>query len=108
MVNDAPDYIVVNGTYYDAGTPPEVVRVLEEARRSQTRLAVLYEGEPEPERGRIGRTTGQVKSPILVHNARSLGGFLISTRRVAEIRESAGGRVLYRAPGGSLPPSSVR
>lgn len=92
---DPSRYTVVNGTFYDVGTDPEVVRVLEAARQSRVRLAVAYESESKPEFGRVSRTTGEVKSPILVHNSRSFGGFLICTRIITEIRESAGGRVLY-------------
>jgi hypothetical protein len=87
---------VVNGTSYDPGTPDEVIRVLEGARGSRVRLAIAYRAESVPEFGRVGRTTGDVKSPILVHNARSLGGFLIPTAIIVEIRESEGGKVLYR------------
>jgi len=90
------EHTVVNGTFYDVGTDPEVIQVLERARESRTRLAVVYEPESSIQFGRVGRSVGPVKVPLLVHNSRSLGGEPICTRIVTEIRESAGGRVLYR------------
>lgn len=93
---DPSRYTVVNGTFYDAGTAPEVIQVLERARETRTRLAVVYEPESAIQFGRVGRSMGPVKIPLLVHNSRSLGGEPICTRIITEIRESAGGRVLYR------------
>lgn len=93
---DMSRYKVVNGTFYDAGTPDELIRVLEKARESRTRLGIVYRAESKPEFGRVGRSTGQVKAPLLVHNARSLGGEVLCTAIIVEVRESDGGKVLYK------------
>lgn len=97
MNADQPKYKVVNGTSYSLDTPDEVVRVLEDARRSQVRLAINYKTESQPKFGRVSRSTGDVRIPILVHNARSLGGFFLCSDGIVEIRESASKRLLYKA-----------
>lgn len=94
---DETKYKVVNGTFYDPQTPDEVIRVLEHARETRTRLAIVYRAESRPEFGRVGRSTGSVKIPLLVHNTRSMGGEGICTNIIVEIRESEGGKVLYKA-----------
>ena len=91
-----PDYKVVDGTFYALNTPAEVIRVLEQARLARTRLAITYGGS-DVFCGRVGRSMGPVKVPLLLHNVRSRGGEPLSTTGIAEIRESRGGRVLYRA-----------
>ena len=48
--------------------------------------------------GYVGRSMGPVKVPLLVANTRSLGGGAILDHCIVRIRESAGGRVLYRHP----------
>lgn len=93
------DYKVVNGTSYRAGTPDEVVRVLERAREQRVRLSIAFRAESVPAFGRVGRSTGEVKIPLLVHNARSLGGEALWTDGIVEIRESATKRLLWRAEG---------
>lgn len=97
MIIDERKYKVVNGTYYQAETPDEVIQVLERARESRVRLAIAYKAESQPEYGRVGRSMGPVKIPLLVHNTRSMGGGGICTSIITEIRESSGGRVLYKA-----------
>lgn len=96
-MNIEAKYKVVNGTAYRVGTPDEVVQVLEKARESRVRLAIAYQAESTPQFGRIGRSTGSLKVALLVHNARSLGGEPLWTDGIVEIRESNGGRVLYKA-----------
>lgn len=92
-------YKVVNGTYYHEGTPDEVCQVLERARETRRRLAIAYKEESAPEYGRVGRSMGPVKAPLLIHNARSLGGDVICTNIIVEIRDSATKELLYAAPG---------
>ena len=91
------NYRVVNGTSYREGTPDEVVRVLEKAREQRVRLAIAFRAESVPAFGRVGRSTGSTKVPLLVHNARSLGGEALWTDGIVEIRESESKRLLYRA-----------
>jgi hypothetical protein len=86
-----------SGTHYRLGTPPALIATLERARENRYRVAVIYEGDSVPEFGRVGRSTGSLKVPLLVHNARSSGGGEICTRIVREVRTAAGGHLLYAA-----------
>lgn len=102
-------YKIVNGTSYDQRTPDEVIRVLENARLNRTRLHVSL-GETEgPQAGKdwleesfvtgfIGRSTGTIKIPLIVHNRRSLGGPGLLDHCVIRVRTAAGGRVLWQHP----------
>jgi hypothetical protein len=96
-------YKVANGTYYDIEAPDVAVLALENARISGVRVTFDYGnlqtgvswGEVNDITGRIGRSMGPVKSPILLYNKRSMGGGCIITSRILSIKESKGGRVLY-------------
>ena len=102
-------YQTINGTFFDIRTPNEVIAILENARQSRTRLHVSL-GETEgPNAGRdwleendvygfIGRSTGSVKIPLLIHSKRSRGGPGLLDHCIVRIRTSAGGRVLYQHP----------
>lgn len=101
------EYKTVNGTSYDSRTPEEVIRVLESARLKRTRLHISL-GETDNERGKlgrdwlednivhgfIGRSTGSIKIPLLIHNRRSLAGPGLLDYCIVRIRTAAGGRVL--------------
>ena len=70
----------VNGTTSNKQTPTRVIEILEQLRHSQQRVAIMY-GDTDTGRawgdvelGRIGRSTGRVKVPLIVHNRRSFGG----------------------------------
>lgn len=97
---------LINGTSYHDETPDEVIRVLENARRTRTRLHVSLGDtgsgrdwlEEFESHGHVGRSLGPVKVPLLVANRRSLGGGAILTHCIVRIRTSAGGRVLYQHP----------
>lgn len=101
------EYKTINGTSYDARTPDEVVAILENARQNRTRLHVSL-GETEgPEAGNdwleenmvhgfIGRSTGSIKIPLLIHNRRSLGGSGLLDHCIVRIRTSSGGRILWQ------------
>ena len=69
MNTEQTKYKVVNGTFYDEGTPDEVCRVLEYARERRRRLAIAYQAESAPEYGYVGRSMGPVKAPLLIHFA---------------------------------------
>ncbi len=100
-------YKLINGTSYHDETPDEVIRVLEQARLSRTRLHIslgdtgsgrdwLEEFETH---GYVSRSMGPIKVPLILANRRSLGGGSILDHRIVRIRSSSGGRVLYQHPG---------
>lgn len=99
-----------NGTSYDVRTPDEVVRILESARMNRTRLHISL-GETEgPQAGRdwmeendvygiIGRSTGSIKIPLLIHNRRSRGGFGLLDHCIVRVRHPTGRRsVIWQHP----------
>lgn len=101
------EYKTIDGTSFDVRTPDEVVTILENARQTRTRLHVSL-GDSESGRdwleenmvhGFIGRSTGSIKIPLLIHNRRSLGGPGLLDHCIVRIRTSSGGRVLYQHPG---------
>ncbi len=100
------EYTLVNGTSYDVRTPDEVVRVLENARKNRTRLHIslgeVATGkdwlEENMVHGFVGRSTGSIKIPLLIHNRRSLGGPGLLDHSIVRIRTSQGGKVLWTHP----------
>lgn len=99
---------VVDGTTYHDETDPRVIRILEEARRTGKRICVRY-GDRETGRdwgdmrmcGRIGRSTGTKKIPLLISTARSLGGPGLLEHVIVQITETRNGKKhkLYEVPG---------
>jgi hypothetical protein len=93
------------GTWFTPGTPPEVQRILEDARRTGDRLKLTL-GDREtgrdwggrPEVGGIGRSGGILKTPLLVSNRRSMGGGAILTDCIVKIETSVGSRRLWAHP----------
>ena len=83
-----------SGTSYHAETPRIIIQVLERARKYHTRITVDYgdvkTGESWNEcfdvTGYVGRSTGPVKVPLLVHNYRSMGGGSILDHCIISIR----------------------
>lgn len=98
------DYQVVDGTYYNLETPPEVIKVLEDCRNDGTRIILDYGdtktglswGDIYDISGYVGRSTGPVKAPILLHSKRSSGGGTISSDSILSIKTSKGKKLLYQ------------
>ena len=99
--------MIVNGTTYSDKTDPDVVELLEAARVGGWRLRIYYgnretgkadEGLRMGHRGRVSRSTGEVKVPILIVTVRSAGGQPISTNSIVRIEASPGGALLYTHP----------
>ena len=87
------NYKVVNGTYYNENTPNEVIKILEDARKNNTRIRLflgnLTTGEDWLDEydtiGYIGRSCGNHKIPILLSKENSSGGGAILTHCVVRI-----------------------
>lgn len=100
------NYQVVNGISYHAETLPAVINALESARISRTRVR-LYYGDTKTGRawleehdvyGRIGRSTGTSKIPLIVNNSRCLGGPGILDHCIVRIIDSKTHCVFYSHP----------
>jgi len=97
----------INGTTYKDETPLEVVNILENNRLSHRgkRLKIYY-GNTETGKdwneiydisGYIGRSTGSIKIPLLIHNKRSMGGSGILDHCIVKITETTKPyKVLYQ------------
>lgn len=84
--------MIVNGTTYSSNTPEAVWKVLEDCRHTRTRVRIYY-GKPDKlwgdsEVGRVGRSTGTSKIPLICHNSRSFGGDAILDDCVVGIRHA--------------------
>jgi hypothetical protein len=101
-----PKFISANNIEYSEGTPAEVVQILETAMKTGERLVLDYGhadtgkswGEVYDIAGYIGRSTGQIKIPLLIHNSRSVGGGAILTDCIVCIKTSKDKRVLWQHP----------
>lgn len=73
---------IVDGTHYHLETPDRVVKALEQARKAQCTVRIFLGDvmtgvawtEEHDVCGRISRSMGPVKVPILINNRRSMGG----------------------------------
>lgn len=88
---------------YDINTPDNLCNTIDSLLTNRKRVVLNYgnveTGESWNEihdiKGRIGRSTGIIKIPLLVYNTRSLGGGAVLDKAIIEIKESVGGRVIY-------------
>lgn len=101
------EYQLVNNTAYHIDTPMEVIRILEYYRQDRTERLHLCYGDTETGRdwneiydvdGYIGRSTGRIKIPLLVHNSRSMGGGAILDHCIVKIQTARGKITLYEHP----------
>lgn len=107
-------YKVVNGISYQENTPDAVIRVLENAMRTNKRIRIFY-GDTETGRdwmeiydtiGTIGRSCGQNKIPLLIKNNRSHGGGAILTDCIVKITIDK--KVVYQNPKYYLPTLEIK
>jgi hypothetical protein len=107
-------YKIVNGTAWYAATPDAVANVLGKAMSNRTRIRVFY-GDRETGRdwleeystmGYIGRSTGNIKIPLLVKNANSYGGGALLTDSI--VRITIDKRDVYKHPTYHQPELSIR
>jgi hypothetical protein len=90
-------------TYFDPGTHPEAAKVLEAARQRARKVGLILgdttSGEPWLEEhdvvGRIGRSTGSLKVPLLIEAGRCGGSAILCACLLALIDWDSGD-VLYR------------
>lgn len=96
---------IYGNTHYHPETPDALIRLLEQLRESR-RLVVLRYGDVKTGRdwleendvvGRIGRSTGICKIPLIVP-PRSLGGPGMLEHCIVRILTNSGKRELYRLP----------
>lgn len=97
-------YYVVDGTSFAEGTPVNVAKLLAEAIRKCSRVRVFY-GDRKTGKdwhdvydavGRVGRSTGPIKIPLLIKTRRSIGGGAIMTDAI--VRLQIDGRDVWKAP----------
>jgi hypothetical protein len=84
-------YQVCNGTFYHRDTKKEVIQWLETSREREQRIRIFYgsNGKAWNEEfdiiGHVGRSTGEVKIPLLIKNIRSIGGGTILDHCIVRI-----------------------
>ena len=99
-------YNVVNGTSYNVKTSAEVISILEKYRTLGKRIRVFYGdietgkswNEENDTTGKVGRSTGENKIPLLVNNARSLGGGSLLDHCIVKIIDLDTKRAVYAHP----------
>lgn len=99
-------YKVVDGTYYSQNTSDDIIKLLEKLREKRKRVHFRWGdtktgkdwGETMDVEGTIGRSTGEVKIPLLIAQGRSTGGGGLLTGSIVKIMESKGKKVLYKHP----------
>lgn len=100
-------YKEINGTFFHVDTPSEVCDILNDALNSSRRMRLkLYYGDTKTGRdwheendtvGYVGRSTGSIKIPLLIHNSRSYGGGSILDHCILKIKNVRTGKILYCA-----------
>jgi len=93
-----------NGTCYDVNTAVGVVETLEKYRDRSTRIRVFYGDtvtgrdwmEENDTMGIVGRSSGQIKVPLLIKTKRSFGGGAILDSVIVKI--TVNHRVVYEHP----------
>lgn len=82
-----------SGTCYHVETPEPIIKRLEDARINRYRLRLFFGdtktgqdwNEENDVTGYVGRSTGTIKIPLLIHNGRSMGGGAILDHCIIKI-----------------------
>lgn len=93
------------GTYYHRETPQVVRAILDSKMQSRERIRIFLGdtitgkswGDEWGVLGAVGRSTGEIKIPLLIANSRSYGGPAISDDCIVAIADSPG-HFIYRHP----------
>ena len=104
MKTDKQYYTTTNGTSYDINTDKKVVSILDDAIISRKRLKLDYGNTETGESwnecydiiGRIGRSTGSIKIPLLILTSRSYGGGALLDSCIIKITDIKTGNVIYK------------
>ncbi len=78
--SEGREYRIVQETAYHVDTPDRVILLLEQARQARTRFKFHYgdlktgKAWGDVEVGTVGRSTGEIKIPLLIKSRRSMGG----------------------------------
>jgi hypothetical protein len=89
---------------YKEDTPNELCNVIDSLFNKRERVVIDYGNTATKEswnevhdiKGRIGRSTGVVKIPLLVYNSRSYGGGALSDNSILSIKSTKGGDLIYQ------------
>lgn len=100
--------ITPSGTAYHIETPDDLVKIMEQLRENNTRVTFDFgdtvTGESWEEEfditGRIGRSTGRIKIPLLIKTSRSWGGGAILDHCILSIKyaNKKDGGIIYESP----------
>lgn len=97
------EYQVKNGTSYSSKASDKIIAAIEQARLNSSRVRVWYGdnvtgaswNEEYGVTGTISRSTGLHKIPLLIANARSIGGGAILTHCIVHMVDTKTKQVLY-------------
>jgi len=96
-------YKKVNETYYHIETSDKTIDFLEKVRQSKERIVLDYGnaetmeswGECYDITGTVGRSTGTIKVPLLIHNTRPMGGGAILDHCIIRAYSSKGKKLIF-------------
>jgi hypothetical protein len=102
-------------TYFDPGTDPKAIRALEDCRKNRRKVRLMLGNtvtgqcwlEEHDVIGRIGRSIGTLKVPLLIEHGAD-GGAAILTDCLLRIIDWDSGRDLYRHPVFHIPELSIQ
>lgn len=104
-INGANNYVEAHGLFFHTSTREAVRKALSHAWANNIRVRLWYgntdTGEAWLEEhdvvGYVGRSTGRIKVPLLIHNRRCTGGGAILDHCIVRIDDTSG-KTLYRHP----------